>query len=192
MKTQIHMLKNLADLAESLDLEPKNALLGKTVKKVVGPRRTRTAVEIDCLVCKKIVQKSLSEYRRHPVTVCSTTCRQKLQMLLNLRTFWSHCEKKESGCWEWNGFFNNTGYGKFTFQKKTILASKVAYILTHGSIQDGLLVCHTCDNPKYINPAHLWAGTHQQNMDDMVRKGRGRGRYSNPLPQPPTEAKEQA
>ena len=49
----------------------------------------------------------------------------------------------------------------------------MAWEYTQGPIPDGLECCHRCDNKPCCNPAHLFIGTHKQNMEDMAKKGRG-------------------
>lgn len=55
-------------------------------------------------------------------------------------------------------------------------AHQTAFIVAYGPVPPGKEVCHTCDVSGCANPAHLWAGTHRENMDDMVAKDRPRGR----------------
>lgn len=79
-----------------------------------------------------------------------------------------------SGCWEWKAFISPDGYGHFRADE---ISSKRAHVFSYhffkGKIKKGYLVCHTCDNPVCVNPAHLWLGTHKENMHDKIQKGRG-------------------
>jgi hypothetical protein len=87
--------------------------------------------------------------------------------------FWGKVNKIEDGCWEWAAGLSNKGYGKFTLNNKTLIAHRVSWLFEHGEPpKDGMCVCHKCDNRKCVNPSHLFIGSHQDNVDDMISKGR--------------------
>lgn len=91
-----------------------------------------------------------------------------------------------TGCWEWQGGKTQTGYGMFfygTFDGKEKMgkAHKAAWVLLKGPVPDGLFVLHRCHNAKCCNPAHLYLGTHMDNMkdrDESGRTSRGEHRYN--------------
>jgi hypothetical protein len=78
-----------------------------------------------------------------------------------------------NGCLIWTGH-TAKGYGRFTYKNRFHLAHREAWIAAKGPIPAGLLVCHTCDTPRCVNVAHMFLGTHKDNADDMIRKGRWR------------------
>src|SRR4249920_2252189 len=85
----------------------------------------------------------------------------------------------ENECWLWNAHCNACGYGTIQLDGRSLLAHRVVYEITHGSIPVGMNVLHRCDNPACCNPAHLWLGSQVENIADMNAKGRngnvGRG-----------------
>jgi hypothetical protein len=89
-----------------------------------------------------------------------------------------HLEQQPNGCIVWTGASDRSGYGiitvapDFSPPRRTWLAHRVSWTLSNGPIPDGLVVCHRCDNPPCCNPEHLFVGTHKQNSEDMVAKGR--------------------
>ena len=82
-------------------------------------------------------------------------------------------------CWEWSSSLDECGYGRFSLDGE-VLAHRIAYQLIHGKISKKILVCHSCDNPKCVNPSHLFIGNQFDNMFDKQLKSnhRRQGRSS--------------
>jgi hypothetical protein len=87
--------------------------------------------------------------------------------------FWARVDKS-GDCWIWRGTMHHGGYGLMWFQGYQWSTHRLAYKLTHGAIPDGLFVCHHCDVRACVNPAHLYAGTVQDNNRDKIVRGRAR------------------
>lgn len=76
-------------------------------------------------------------------------------------------------CWIWTGQLFKDGYGAIGVGRiGPKRAHRVSYSVFVGEIPHGMLVCHKCDTPSCINPAHLSLGTPKDNTQDMIRKGR--------------------
>lgn len=83
---------------------------------------------------------------------------------------------KTDGCWIWQGNRDRNGYGLFTHKGVYFcdFAHRVSYTIHVGPIQEGLVICHRCDNPPCVNPDHLFQGTQRDNQEDAQKKERTR------------------
>src|SRR4051812_29714479 len=87
-------------------------------------------------------------------------------------SFWLKVDAS-GDCWIWTGRRNDKGYGVASAQKRPACAHRIAFVLSGGVLTDGKpQVLHTCDNRPCCNPAHLYAGTIRDNMDDRQNRQR--------------------
>ena len=93
------------------------------------------------------------------------------------KRFWEKVDVSAGphGCWLWIATVTNKGYGQFSKGRVSVTAHRMSWELANGvKPPTDLFVCHRCDTPTCVNPAHLFLGTHRDNIADMVAKGRGR------------------
>lgn len=84
----------------------------------------------------------------------------------------ARCTVLDTGCWHWNGAKNPKGYGRMTYKQVGYYPHRLVYQLTHGELEHGKHICHTCDNPSCCNPEHLFQGTPKENERDKISKAR--------------------
>jgi len=78
----------------------------------------------------------------------------------------------ESICWEWKGYKDKNGYGVFSHNGKSVKSHRLSYEIHYAEPLNNLHCLHKCDNPKCVNPLHLFSGTILDNMKDKISKGR--------------------
>jgi hypothetical protein len=156
-----------------------------------------------CLHCRKTFEwkrygKRLEKYPNLP-SFCSHNCRlnhggtgainlprfkisnlTKEQKLERLKENYEKRVIRQDNCWSWNGPSDSGGYPVMGCRKEcgSDRGHRASYLIHKGPIPKGMHVCHACDNPICTNPKHLWLGTHKQNNDDKIKKGRGN--YNKP------------
>lgn len=101
------------------------------------------------------------------------------------KRFWQHVEiKDDNSCWYWKGAKDVAGYGKFRLGSnagaKQVYAHRYALLGDLIETREGV-VCHTCDHSSCCNPAHLYLGTHTDNVCDRMNRNSNVGRIRRKL-----------
>lgn len=91
--------------------------------------------------------------------------------------FWGKVNRQgPAECWPWIGAARPAGYGVFWARGRFLSAHLVAWQLARSldpaPMPKGIEACHRCDNPRCVNPSHIFVGTKSDNMRDMISKGR--------------------
>ncbi len=87
--------------------------------------------------------------------------------------FWTKVDKSDPlGCWIWLGGRAGTGNYGVIWDGRQKRAHRASWEMVNGPIPIGFQICHHCDNPSCVNPAHLFCGTRSDNANDSVSKGR--------------------
>lgn len=145
---------------------------------------------IVCNVCNRRFEREARSYRRGlklntKYWYCSKECSHRDRSRLSseaktssdpLIRFWSKVDKKpglgpDGTCWEWTSSLKD-GYGNFRVSRNRTTSAHIYSYEIHKGKRNNLFVCHSCDNRKCVNPDHLWLGTIQDNVKDMMNKKR--------------------
>lgn len=123
--------------------------------------------------CGNTITATSKQLSRGHKTACQNCQNSGSKSTLRVRL--KKYEVASNGCWNWTGKQNQHGYGVITVDGRETRAHRAMYFMLNPTTDATLVVMHTCDNPRCINPDHLKLGTQKENMMDMHNKGRFRG-----------------
>jgi hypothetical protein len=86
----------------------------------------------------------------------------------------ARCVRASSGCLEWQGATSKRGHGRIKFKGKLYLPHRIVLEHVLGPLPRHVLACHRCDNPRCVEPTHLFPGTYRDNQIDAIEKGRSK------------------
>lgn len=132
---------------------------------IIKKRGAGRAPSRDCRTC---TNDRARRNAKRPIVIGEHEVAALLERLL------SQIKVSESGCWEWIGGRFANGYARIRWHGKTVQVHRIVAHLVHGlDINDPDVVArHHCDNPPCINPEHLAPGTHADNVQDAIARGR--------------------
>jgi hypothetical protein len=114
-----------------------------------------------------------SRRNHHAIFIKGHNSRVRRHHLSILERLEERSIKIPNGCWLWLGAWSGQRhYGDIYIKDRHCYTHRVSYEIFHGPITEGKEICHTCDVPRCWNPHHLFAGTHEENMQDCLCKNR--------------------
>ena len=89
----------------------------------------------------------------------------------DLERFWSKVKIGNiDDCWPWIAGLSGNGYPQINIKGKIVKPSRLSWNMVNGDIPKGKIICHTCDNKLCVNPKHLYAGSHSDNLNDRQNR----------------------
>lgn len=121
-----------------------------------------------CKISKLLVPENFDARRGQWVTHCRACSGNRTLA----QRFWAKVRRGTTDeCWEWQAYRSAAGYGRFGIARTVYLAHRVSFFLFHGRWPEPHCL-HRCDNPRCVNPRHLFEGDDRDNVTDAMTKGR--------------------